>query len=173
MVELKKITIEGVPAALKMAKRYRLLNEPDEAESICLDILAVDPDHQDALITQLLAVTDKFDESGLQPNFEKAREIVARLSSAYCKSYYTGIIYERRAKYHLKLGAPQSGNMAHAWFTKAMAAYGEALAGCDPDNQDALLRWNSCARFINNHPDVKPDDADHSEMLLDAFETPH
>jgi hypothetical protein len=63
--------------------------------------------------------------------------------------------------------------MAHAWFTKAMAAYGEALAGCDPDNQDAVLRWNSCARFIDSHPDVKPDDSDQSEMLLDAFETPH
>jgi hypothetical protein len=54
-----------------------------------------------------------------------------------------------------------------------MAAYGEALAGCDPDNQDAVLRWNSCARFINNHPDVKPDDDIQREMLLDPFETPH
>jgi len=173
MVELKTIQIEAVPAALDMAKSYRLLNEPDEAESICLDILAVEPDNQDALITMLLAVADKFAEGGLQTNFEKAREIVDRLSSAYCKSYYSGIIFERRAKYHLKMGAPQSGNMAHAWFTKAMTAYGEALAGCDPDNQDAVLRWNSCARFINDHPDVKPDDADHSEMLLDPFETPH
>ena len=173
MVELKTLRAEAVPSALEMAKRYRLLNEPDEAESICLDILAIEPDHQDALITMLLAVTDKFSDGGLQPHFEKAREIVARLSTAYCKSYFTGIIYERRAKYHLKLGAPQSGNMAHAWFTKAMAAYGEALAGCDPDNQDAVLRWNSCARFINSHPDVKPDDTDQSEMLLDAFETPH
>ncbi len=173
MVDLKTIKPEAVPAALEMAKGYRLQNEPDEAESICLDILAVDPDNQDALITMLLALTDKFSEGGLRPNFENAREIVARLSSAYCKAYYTGIIYERRAKYHLKLGGPQSGNMAHAWFTKAMTAYGEALAGCDPDNQDAVLRWNSCARFINDHPDVKPDDADHSEMLLDPFETPH
>jgi hypothetical protein len=169
MVELKTLKPEAIPSALDMAKRYRLLNEPDEAESICLDILAVDPHHQEALITQLLAVTDKFAEGGLQLNYEKAREIVARLSSAYCKSYYSGIIFERRAKYHLKLGAPQSGNMAHAWFTKAMEAYGEALAGCDPDNQDAVLRWNSCARFINGHPDVKPDDADHSEVLLDAY----
>ncbi len=173
MVELKTLKPEAVASALEMAKRYRLLNEPDEAESICMDILAVEPDHQDALITLLLAVTDKFTESGLQPNFEKSREIVDKLSSAYCKSYYTGIIFERRAKYHLKLGAPKSGNVAHAWFVKALQAYGEALAGCDPDNQDAVLRWNSCARFVNNHPDVKPDDSDQSEMLLDAFETPH
>lgn len=173
MIELKTIKPEALHAALELAKRYRLLNEPDEAESICLDILAVDPDHQDALITLLLAVTDKFGDTGLQPSFEKAREIVARLNTSYCKYYYTGIIYERRAKYHLKLGAPKSGNVAYAWFVKAMEAYGEALAGCDPDNQDAVLRWNSCARFINSHPDVKPDDADQPEMLLDPFETPH
>lgn len=173
MVDLKTIKPEAVSSALEMAKGYRLHNEPDEAESICLDILAVDSDNQDALITMLLAVTDKFAEGSLQPNFEKAREIVARLSSAYCKSYYTGIIFEARAKYHLKLGAPRSGNVAHAWFVKAMAAYGEALAGCDPDNQDAVLRWNSCARFINNHPDVKPDDDIQREMLLDPFETSH
>ncbi len=172
MVELKTLKPEAVGAALEMAKRYRLLNEPDEAESICLDILAVDSNHQDALITLLLSLTDKFVHGGLHPSFEKARQVVARLDSSYCKSYYTGIIYERRAKYHLKLGAPKSGSVAYAWFVKAMAAYGEALAGCDPDNQDAVLRWNSCARFINNNPDVKPDEDDQGEMLLDAIEIP-
>jgi hypothetical protein len=172
MVELKTLKPEAVEPALEMAKRYRLLNEPDEAESICLDILAVDAEHQDALITLLLALTDKFAHGVLHPHFEKAREVVARLSSSYCKSYYTGIVYERRAKYHLKLGAPKSGSVAYAWFVKAMAAYGEALAGCDPDNQDAVLRWNSCARFINNNPDVKPDEEDQGEMLMDAIEIP-
>ena len=170
MVELKTLKPEAVEAALEMAKRYRLLNEPDEAESICLDILAVDAEHQDALITLLLA--DKFAHGGLHPNFEKAREVLARLNSSYCKSYYSGIIYERRAKYHLKLGAPKSGSVAYAWFVKAMAAYGEALAGCDPDNQDAVLRWNSCARVVNTNPDVKPDEEDQGEMLLDAIEIP-
>jgi hypothetical protein len=172
MVELKSLKPEAVDAALEMAKRYRLLNEPDEAESICLDILAVDPEHQDALIILLLALTDKFADGGLQPYFEKARDVVARLSSAYCKSYYTGIIYERRAKYHLRLGAPKSGSVAYAWFVKALAAFGEALAGCDPDNQDAVLRWNSCARIINNHQDVKPDEENQRETLLDAIEIP-
>jgi hypothetical protein len=173
MVELKTLSPEAVPAALEMAKRYRLLNEPDESESICLDILDVAPGNQEALITLFLALTDKFTDAGLNPAFEQAKDVVARLDSAYCKSYYTGILFERRAKFHFKQGGPGSGAVAYDWFAKAMRAYGEALSGCDPDNQDAILRWNSCARFINNHPDLKTFDADQPEMLLDSFETPH
>ena len=173
MVELKTLKPEAVPSALDMAKRYRMLNEPDGAESICLDILAVAPDNQEALIVLLLAVTDKFSDSGLNPCFEQAREIVTRLDSAYCKSYYTGIVFERRAKFHFNQGGPGSGTVAYDWFAKAMKSYGEALAGCDPHNQDAVLRWNACARFINSHPEAKGDGADHPEMLLDSFDTPH
>ena len=121
----------------------------------------------------MLALTDKFSENGLNPCFEQAREIVTRLDSAYCKSYYTGIVFERRAKFHFNQGGPGSGTVAYDWFVKAMKAYGEALAGCDPHNQDAVLRWNACARFINSHPEAKGDDADQPEMLLDSFDTPH
>ena len=176
MVELKTLTPEAVPSALEKARRYRLLNEPDEAESICRDILAAAPDHQEALITLLLAITDKFNEVGLQPSFEEAKEIVARMDTSYCKFYYTGIVFERRAKFHFKQGGPGSGAVAYDWFAKAMHQYDQALAGCDPDNQDALLRWNSCARFINNHQELKSfgvDNADNREMLLDSFDTPH
>jgi len=173
MIGLKTLKPEAVPSALEMAKRYRLLNEPDGAESICLDILAVAPDHQETLVVLLLALTDKFSESGLNPSFEEAREIVNRLDSAYCKFYYTGLIFERRAKFHFNQGGPGSGTVAYDWFVKALQAYGQALAGCDPDNQDAVLRWNACARFINSHPEAKGDDAGHQEMLLDSFDTPH
>ena len=173
MLELKTLSVEALPAALEMAKRYRLLNEPDEAESICLDILEVEPGNQDALIVLLLARTDKFSFSGLDPAFESARKVVAKLDTLYCKAYYTGIIFERRAKYHFKKGAPGSGAVAYEWYAKALNEFGKALDGCDPDNQDAILRWNSCARFINNHPDLKPDDAAQVNMLLDSFDTPH
>ena len=172
MIELKKITPEAVPSALEKAKRYRFLNEPDEVESICLDILEATPDHQDALILLLLALTDKFHQSGLNPHYENALEIVKRLSDGYCKSYYSGLLFERRAKYHYRLGVPGSGEAAYDWFLKAMQAYEAALAGCDPDNQDALLRWNSCARFINRHPEARGDD-ESAETPLDAFDTPH
>jgi hypothetical protein len=173
MVELKKITTEAVPSAIDMAKAYRLLNEPQEAESICMDILAVVPDHQDAQITMLLALTDMFGSIGLNPSFDKAMAIVQKLDDQYCKAYYSGIVYEKRAKYHHMQGGPGSGEVAHDWFAKAMHAYGTALNSCDPDNQDAVLRWNSCARIMNSDPSVKPGDNSHPEMLLDSYETPH
>ena len=51
MFELKPLSTEAIPAALEKAERYRLLNEPGEAESICLDVLKADPENQQALIT--------------------------------------------------------------------------------------------------------------------------
>lgn len=155
MYELKTLSKEAVPSALQKAERYRLLNEPNEAESICLDILQVDPHNQEALVTLLLALTDKFQQS-ISPAFSKAQEIVAQLGDQHCRAYYGGIIFERRAKAHLHNGGPGAGHVAHDWFLKAMQAYKEALAGCSPGNQDAVLRWNSCARILNENPEVSP-----------------
>jgi hypothetical protein len=109
----------------------------------------------------------------LSPSYQKALEVVDRLNDGYCKAYYTGIIYERRAKAHLEQGGPGSGSVAHSWFAKALESYDKAIKSCDPDNQDAVLRWNSCARIINSRPDVKPDDTDSTVMLIDAYETPY
>ena len=173
MIELKTLKPEAISFALEKAKRYRLLNEPDDAESICLDILATEPDNQEALITLLLALTDKFSHSGINPSFNQAKEIVVRLDTSYCKSYYMGIIYERRAKFHLKQGGPGAGVSAYDWFVKAMEMFLEALSGCDPKNQDAILRWNSCARIMNTHPEIQVDKTDRQEMFLDSYETPH
>jgi len=173
MIKLKTITPDSIPAAIEMAKNYRLVNEPDGAESICLDVLSIDPDNQEAMITRLLALTDKFASHGLVPAFEHAKEVVEQLDSQYCKLYYKGIIFERRAKYHLKQTKMGSGNVAHEWFVKALDAFGKALASCDPNNQDAVLRWNSCARIINTHPDIKADAPYEPEGLLDAFDEPH
>lgn len=172
MIPLKTLSADAIPSALEKAKRYRMLNEPQEAESICQDILAVVPDHQDALITMLLALTDHF-TTELNPSFQKAMETAQRLSDQNCKAYYTGIIYERRAKAHLRKGGPGAGTVAYGWFAKAMEAFNQALQGCDPDNQDAVLRWNSCARIINTHPEVKPGEVDTGEMFLDSYEIPH
>ena len=96
MIELKTLSKASVPSALRKAERYRLLNEPHEAESICLDILQVDPQNQEALIMLLLAYTDKF-KAELYPAFDRAIETLERLGDAHCRIYYRGIIYERRA----------------------------------------------------------------------------
>jgi len=61
-MELKPLSREGVPHALEKAVRYRLLNEPADAESICHDVLAVDPENQEALTTLLLALTDQIEQ---------------------------------------------------------------------------------------------------------------
>lgn len=169
MLILKSITVEAVPTALAKAQQYRLLNEPSEAESICRDILAVMPDHQEALKTLLLALTDKFGKYGLNPSFDQAREIVARLDTSHGKAYFSGIILERRAKFHLIQGGPGAGTEAYTWLTKAMASFNEAMTECDLKNQDAVLRWNSCARILNSNPEVHAAEDDRAEMLLDAY----
>lgn len=169
MFELKTLSKASIPAALKKAERYRLLNEPSEAESICLDILQIAPDNQEALITLLLARTDKFKES-LYPAFDEATKILDRLGDANCKLYYRGVINERRAKVHLLMGGPGSGELAHDWYTRAMSDYEMALNSCDPGNADAALRWNTCARILNENPHLKPLEEQRGVEVTDGYE---
>src|SRR3984893_17072718 len=97
MPELKILSKKAIPAALEKADRYRLLNEPSEAESICLDVLQADPENQTAIVTLLLALTDRF-EKGYGVSDTQAKEILARIKSEYDRAYYAGIVAERRAK---------------------------------------------------------------------------
>jgi len=82
MFELKPITASGIGAALEKAERYRLLNDPVAAESICLDVLEIQPDNQEALVSLLLARTDQFATSHGAGD-AAAREVLPRLSSEY------------------------------------------------------------------------------------------
>lgn len=120
MFELKSLSKETIPAALNKAERYRFLGEPVEAESICLDILDVEPDNEKALITLILALTDQFGQRQNPNAFKEALDSVSRLKDDYNKAYYTGIIYERRAKAHLNQPVPGAGHVAYGWFAKAM-----------------------------------------------------
>ncbi|MFO7686326.1 MAG: hypothetical protein R6V60_09535 [Desulfobacterales bacterium] len=166
MYTLKTLSKAAIPGALEKAERYRLLSEPLEAESICRDVLAVEPGNQQALIILLLALTDSFKQH-LNTAFDQAHEVLERLSDQYCKAYYGGIICERRAKIHLERGGPGSGRLAYEWFHKAMKLYQTALNSCSPGNQDALLRWNTCARIIMRNPDVAPGEAEAGEQMLE------
>ena len=88
----KPISRAGVPAALQKAERYRLINDPSSAESICLDVLEVDPDNQQAVVTLILAITDQFDV-GPTEGVRRARELLPRLKDEYKSAYYAGIVW--------------------------------------------------------------------------------
>src|SRR5262245_51321975 len=134
MLEPKPISKTAAPAALEKALRYRLLNEPAEAESICHDVLGVEPDNQQALVTLLLAVTDQF-ETKFAVALDAAKSILPRLQGEYEREYYEGIIYERWAKAHTARGLP--GEAASIWFHEALACYERAQALSPPDDPDA------------------------------------
>src|SRR4249920_2915324 len=122
MAELKPLSRQAISRALEKAERYRLLNEPVEAESICLDILATDPGNQPALVMLVLALTEQFEEGGPRAT-TRAQEVLKDLREEYERTYYSGIVAERRAKAQLKRGGPGSGYTAYESFREAMAFY--------------------------------------------------
>ena len=147
MFDLKPLSRESIPEALEKAMRYRLLNEPGEAESICHDVLHIDPENQQALVLLLLALTDRFGK-GYAVGVTGAQEVLPRLRDPYEQAYYGGIIYERRAKATLQHGGFGASGAAYGFLRDAMECYEKAEKLRPPGNEDALLRWNACARII-------------------------
>lgn len=156
MYELKRISADAIPAALEKAVRYRLLNEPMQAESICLDVLELEPENRDALVTLLLAITDQFDQH-MGERVHRSYDVLERMADEYSRLYYEGIINERKAKAHLRRGGPGSGHHAFTLLRKAMELYDRADPISPEGNDDAVLRWNTCARIIMSHPEVEPE----------------
>ncbi len=148
--QLKPIDADAVPRALEKVERYRLLAEPEEAESICLDILAIEADNQEALVMLILALTDQFRHDRTDC-YARAQALVPRLQGEYERCYYAGILRERRGSAQLERGGPGTGTIAHAWLQEAMSWYEKAEAVRPPHNDDAILRWNTCARIIMKH----------------------
>jgi hypothetical protein len=146
--ELKRISPDGIPHALERAERYRLLNDPAQAESICRDVLAVDPDNQTALRALILALTDQFGAgAGAGSAAREARGFIVQLDDEYDRAYYTGIVYERETRAYLeRKNVVRSA--AYDGFRQAMEWYERAEALRSPGNVDAVLRWNSCVRAI-------------------------
>lgn len=147
MFQLKSLAREGIPRALEKAHRYRLLAEPEEAESICLDVLGVEPDNQEALVTLILALTDP-SEDDAAARARRARELLPRLSGEFERLYYEGIICERQGRAALRQRVPGMEHSAYEWLRRAMALFESAQRASPPENQDPILRWNSCARTI-------------------------
>jgi hypothetical protein len=151
--KLKPMHAGAVSEAIKKAERYRLLNEPGGAESICRDILRIQPDHHQALITIILALTDQFSREHGSAKTACARDYVAKLSDEYERLYYAGLVAERQARAIRTRGV--AGVFAYDGLRTAMELYEKAEALSPEGNDDAILRWNSCVRTIRQS-DLRP-----------------
>ena len=144
---LKRISTDAVDRAVDRAEHYRLLNDPEQAESICLDILAVDGGNEPARIALILSLTDQFRRGGGSHGVRRAKEHVGKLSGKYERAYYAGLVAERQGRAHLLRGGMERA-FAYEGLHEAMQHYEQAdmlkPAGVD----DAILRWNACVRTI-------------------------
>jgi hypothetical protein len=164
MFTLKPISLDSVDGALAKAERYRLLNEPHEAESICRDILEVDPTNRQARISLVLALTDEISqESGA---FAGAMEAMSGLESEYDRTYYSGIAWERRAKASYAGGGVGTSGYVYDWTVRALRLFGEAEHLRPAGNDDAILRWNACVRFLDRHKELRPKAEEAPEPIL-------
>jgi len=164
--KIKPITKEAAQSALEKAKQYRVLNEPAESESICLDILNTNPGNLEAKITLLLALTDQFDRT-MNECFKRATELLSVFDDDYSKIYYEGIICERRGKAHLRSGGLGCGTVAYEWLLQAMKLFEKAEKIRPEGNDEAILRWNSCARMIERYSELEPSSDESGEHMLE------
>jgi tetratricopeptide (TPR) repeat protein len=144
--ELKRLPRASLEAALAKAAHYRDLNQPEEAESICRDVLDVDGAHQTAWRLLGLALTDRF-ASGQVGLLEEAIHAFERLADRYDRIYHLGVAWERAAKAHLERGEAHSAVTA---FEHALRLFAEGEA-MRPGVPDPVLRWNRCVRLLNTH----------------------
>ena len=159
--KLKTISKAGIPEAISKAELYRSLNEPEEAESICRDILAVEPEHQLARRLLGLAITDQFC-GGASDRSGEVETLFQSLTERYERLYYTGLLHERRAKAQMHVG--RSLQTLTPLFEEAMRCFEEAEMIRPVGNDDAILRWNRCARLLQGHPGF------HEEKEAEAFD---
>jgi hypothetical protein len=155
--ELKQISKQAVPHAIEKAEQYRLLNDPELAESICLDVLAVDPDNQKNLKTLILAISDQFANLGSRVGPRDAQRYIASLEGEFERHYYAGLIAEREAR--ACLGRIHGAAHAYQGFRQA-----DALSPAD--NNDARLRYNTCVRTIQREH-LEPPMSREAELPLE------
>ena len=146
---LMLISQEAIPRALAKAERYRFLNQPWQAESICRDVLSIESTNEAALILLVLSLTDQF-EDGVSA--EEALQVVKALPDEYHRAYYSGIIHERQAIATFRRDPDyRSRRRVYALFQNAMESYRQAQANRPRDNDDSVLRWNACVRFLERN----------------------
>ncbi len=159
---LKTVSKNGIARAIEKAEMYRHVNEPGETESICRDVLATDPDNQTALALLGLALADQFCGS-VSDRCVEAGRIIQSLKDPYTRLYYTGLLNERRAKAQLHAGRPP--HLLAPLLEHAMACFEQAEKIRPEGNDDAILRWNRCARLLEGLHEVQPERAPGIEVV--------
>ena len=155
--QLKSLHEDAIDSALEKANHYRLLSDPENAESICRDILDHDPKNQAALITLILSLADQF--ISRSSDVKEARSYLARLDGEYFQAYYAGLVCERLARATLSRTDPGVKFAAYDLFREAMEYFEKAERLSSDDNDDAVLRWNCCVRTIRKRNlESRPDD---------------
>ena len=162
-LKLKPISKAGISEAISKAEVYRYLNEPGEAESICRDILAVEPDNQTALRLLGLAITDQF-TGETSDRYSESERVFRCLTSEYERVYHLGILRERKAKAQLRAGRPPHTILPI--FEEAMKSFEEAEKIKPPNNDDAILRWNACVRFLTAHKQLTPQEEEEPAPIV-------
>lgn len=162
MSVLKSLDPRSIARALERAELCRTRNEPLEAESICRDVLDVDPENHDARVRLLLSLTDQFEHD--LTRLGEAMAVVDRLNDKYERCYYAGVTEERAGKAHLLRNTPGSGAYRALW--KAMDWYEKAEAIRPPDNDEAMLRWNSCVRLLMRLGHLQPVEEEPASPLM-------
>ena len=165
MFELKRLSTAAIPAALAKAERYRLLNEPEEAQSICEDVLTADPDNFEAVRTLILALTDSFPNHDPN-NVSRAQELVARLPSEYERAYFGGLVAERRARALLSAAAPAAPCRRAICCAKPCMRSSAPRRSSPPTMTTRLLRWNACARLFERHPELAEIDEERTAPVM-------
>ena len=163
--ELKRLSPDAIPRSLERVERYRLLKQPEVAQSICQDILAVDPENQAAITGLVLALTDQFDRHQ-GPAIQEVLELIPGLKDEYDRVYYSGLIHERQARARLGREYPGAKFDAHELLVQAMEWYDRADKLASTGNEDARLHWNTCVRVIDSN-NLRPRPTDDTEPAFD------
>jgi tetratricopeptide (TPR) repeat protein len=148
--ELKKLADKNLDKAIALAQHYRDLNQPEDAESVCRDVLAVAPENIEALRTLGLALTDQFPTAWMSI-FEEACALFKKLPTEFERAYYVGVAWERYAKAQLEAG--RAHNAIHA-FEEALARFDEAASLAAKDDPAPILHYNRCVRALTTNPEL-------------------
>ena len=165
-LKLKTISKPGIPEAIAKAELYRYLNEPEEAESICRDVLAADPNHMLGRRTLGLAITDQF-TGGARDRYDEVERIFRGLADAYEQEYYLGLLHERRVKAQLR--ARRAPHTLLPVLEEALRCFAEAERHRPPGNDDAILRWNRCIRLLESQPEFT---SEQDVTFFDVLDSP-